>query len=378
MNTDENPPVIYLVDDQGSPYDSGGEHFGQPDNVMYPMSNSSRATMSTLGSDEALSYFRTIQGHVYEADERVPITFPVDLEKDRLNVLFHTLTKLVYNGANVPHEVDTLLRANGVDGLPGAVQVLDLVTNSGAWVQEMASAYPDVSFVSVDSKPLVPHEPHRKITFQVYDFYAEIRSPTSTFDLVHIHEGVYATKDFNQMLREAHRVLKPGGFILITELPLSLYDATTPSTELSTGSHQAEASQHLRNALGFQGIDITIWDSISARLASGHPMWQSTTPSGEPHHTSHSSTIGRGFHSIVEEQRLVPSSPWSSDEDQQLIGGLARLALYHFWKGVMPLLALSGWDRTEAQALIDAVLEEHQSGQYNVYVKCYRWYARKL
>lgn len=53
----------------------------------------------------------------------------------------------------------------------------------------MASTYPTLKFVSVDTKPLTPHEPHPRIQFEVYDFCTQIHQPQPTFDLVHMRKG---------------------------------------------------------------------------------------------------------------------------------------------------------------------------------------------
>ncbi|KAG8746733.1 hypothetical protein FRC12_014225, partial [Ceratobasidium sp. 428] len=146
--------------------------------------------MSTLASQEVTDYFRSIHGSTYAADENIPVTFPVDMLRDRLDVVLHTVVRLSYDGVNVPVDADAMLRAKETDSGQAGARVLDIVTNSGTWVREMATEYSNATFVSIDSKPLTPHEPHSRIQFEVYDYYVGIRQPTSSFDLVHLRQGV--------------------------------------------------------------------------------------------------------------------------------------------------------------------------------------------
>jgi hypothetical protein len=50
----------------------------------------------------------------------------------------------------------------------------------------MAEAYPSAKFLSIDTKPLVAHNPHPNIIFEVYDLYAGIAEPDLSFDVVNV------------------------------------------------------------------------------------------------------------------------------------------------------------------------------------------------
>jgi hypothetical protein len=65
----------------------------------------------------------------------------------------------------------------------------------------MASIYPTATFISLDAKPLAPHEPHARIVLEVYDFCTGIMQPDASFDLVHIRQGVMAVSGFTFGLR---------------------------------------------------------------------------------------------------------------------------------------------------------------------------------
>jgi hypothetical protein len=162
--------------------------------------------------DNVAEYFRSVYGFTYSSDENIPLVWPTNSVSKRLTVLLHFIVRLCQDGMNVPVVADDMLRRGGVfeEGKP---RVLDLMTNSAAWcvsnlyldamakgrylrVTEMASIYPNANFTTIDTKPLVPHKPHPRINFEVYDFYAGIMEPDASFDIVHIRQGVLAVNIF--------------------------------------------------------------------------------------------------------------------------------------------------------------------------------------
>jgi hypothetical protein len=53
-------------------------------------------------------------------------------------------------------------------------------------VQEMATEFPHVDFVSLDVSPMTAHIPRENITFEVYDLYAGLAEADASFDMVHV------------------------------------------------------------------------------------------------------------------------------------------------------------------------------------------------
>ncbi|QRW11218.1 methyltransferase domain protein [Ceratobasidium sp. AG-Ba] len=283
--------------------DSGGAMFSDPGSSLH--------TMSTIQSDEVPGYFQSIYGTTFPSDENVPLVFPSDAKAEQLDVLLHTIIRLCRGGKHVPDEVDEMLRSRSAEKERPGVKVLDLTTDSGTWAKEMAEIYSTARFTSLDNKPLVPHTPHARIEFQIYDFQIGIMEPDDAFDLVHMKRGVLATKDFNLLLQEIHRVLKPDGFIMITEIPFDKYEGTDPQVPLRSAPYFAKSIEYAYNLCKTEGVDTEVWQNMSTRLDPTHPLWENErigapmsldTGQGDldiPHK--------RGFYKISLHKELLPS-----------------------------------------------------------------------
>ncbi|KAF8594782.1 hypothetical protein BDV93DRAFT_577418 [Ceratobasidium sp. AG-I] len=321
--------------------------------------------MSTLHSDQVAEYFRTVHGFTYINDENLPIVLPTDQLAERLNIVLHTMIRLAYEGTNAPSVVDELLRSGGVDKDARGAKVLDFVTNSGAWVQEMAAVYPTANFVSLDLKPLTAFVPHPRIDFEVYNFSTGFYCADASFDVVHAANCVTLTKDFNFLLREMYRVLKP---------------ASDPSVHLHSAPRRAAGVKMFRQAWEDQGIDLNPWEDMSSRLDPCHPLWNNHLAGQRFKFEDGQSSCSavQGFHSINMQTRLIPSGPWLNDETQHIIGGLARLMHTHVWKMLFPLLLMRGMEPAEAQSIVDGSIEELLDDRFKSYMKCKIWTARRI
>ncbi|KAF8592895.1 hypothetical protein BDV93DRAFT_336841 [Ceratobasidium sp. AG-I] len=241
---------------------------------------------------------------------------------------------------------------------------------------EMAETYPTAKFVSVDLKPLAPFVPHRSIEFEVYNFATGFMYPDASFDFVHAWHCVPLTKDFNSILREIHRVLKPGGILMVSEYPIKPYEFDNPSVPLHSAPRRVAAVKMFRQAWEAQGIDLTAWEDMSSRLDPSHPLWNNH-PATQPKQEDVSSVV-RGFRSIVLHTRLIPTGPWPTDQTQRIIGGLSRLLSTNFYKALLPMLMMKGMEKDKAQEIVNGSLEELMDDRFKSYLKSKIWTARRI
>ncbi|KAG9119610.1 hypothetical protein FRC07_005297, partial [Ceratobasidium sp. 392] len=120
-------------------------------------------------------------------DPELPIFFPQDeLESHRLDHQHLALRLCI--GHNYVGPVATHLRH---DPQGPRKRVLDVGTQQGSWVQEMATEFPHVEFVSLDVSPMAAHIPRENISFEVYDLYAGLAEPDASFDMVHVRHMAF-------------------------------------------------------------------------------------------------------------------------------------------------------------------------------------------
>ncbi|KAF8750935.1 Methyltransferase domain [Rhizoctonia solani] len=317
-------------------------------------------------------YFHDRFGYTYMVDENVPVVFPTDSLADRLDVLVHMIIRHCQGGKMIPSAGHELLAQGGLDG--GGAKVLDLPTNSGTWVQEIAEIYPSADFVSMDVKPLAPHVPHPRIKYEVYNLYAGICEPDASFDLVHARICVTLTKDYKFLMREMHRVLKPGGLLIISEIPSQAYEVESPSEPLHSSPLRVKAIGLIRTSLASQGVDLNSWDEMSDRLSPGHPMWNNASLDAK----NENQAAVRGFYNVTTFTHLIPNGPWSADGGQRVLGALAKVLFKQTWKSLLPTMQMMGVPQTEAEAFVEKLLEEVDDPKYRSYAKYKLWCSRKI
>ncbi|QRV82473.1 methyltransferase domain protein [Ceratobasidium sp. AG-Ba] len=349
------------------------EESSNSESPAFSDSDCSYCTMSTLQSEEVASYFRSVSGFTYSSNEDVPILIPTDTNANKLDVLLHIIVRLCQGGRNVPCEVDEMLRKGGVDSETGA-RVLDIVTNSGTWVEEMADTYPTAGFTSIDVKPLVPHKPHARIGFQVYNLHAGIMEPDATFDLVHIRQGVFVSKNFNSILRDINRVLKPNGYIVVTEMPFEAYEGGCFGIKITSSSLEI-----MNRASLAEGVDIKVWQDMSSRLDTSHPLWENERM-GAAHSldSEKGPQATRGFYDITLRSEPVPLGAWHSDEAQKTLGNLMRIRALHSLQQILPAILSRGPQGAQTDRFLESLKQEiMQVERYRAFVMCRIWVARK-
>lgn len=163
-----------------------------------------------------IAYFRDVGGRLYPVDPDIPVFMPQDEQETRRLDHEHNALKLVI-GRNYVGPVDFHLRNE--PRFPRK-RVLDIGTQQGTWsvshiyctlrpitshtpapslydpngyltcalsrVQEMASEFPHVEFVSLDLSPMAAHTPRENVAFEVYNFHSGLAEPDASFDVAHM------------------------------------------------------------------------------------------------------------------------------------------------------------------------------------------------
>ena len=161
----------------------------------------------------------------------------------------------------------------------------------------------------------------------------------------------------------------------LTQARFTLVD--DPSVQLYSCPHRVAGVKMFRQAWEAQGIDLTPWEDMSSRLDPSHPLWDNHSAIQSPK-LEDSSNVVRGFRSIALHTRLIPSGPWSANQAQRVIGGLARLVSFHFYKALLPMLMMKGMEKEKAQKIVDELVEEVMDDRFKCYLKSKIWTARRI
>ncbi|KAL1695704.1 S-adenosyl-L-methionine-dependent methyltransferase [Schizophyllum commune] len=126
----------------------------------------------------------------------------------------HDMIIRVSNGRLITASVEILL----------GTKVLDNATGTGIWILQASAQHPEASFTGIDIESWnFPTSPPPNADFLVHSATALPEEWSSTFDLVHqrLLLAALRAEEWPRAIREAHRVLKPGGWAQIVELSLA-------------------------------------------------------------------------------------------------------------------------------------------------------------
>ncbi|KAF8750619.1 putative methyltransferase [Rhizoctonia solani] len=328
---------------QGTVYfvnDNVNEQVQYVDSDSDTMSTCSTHSASTITSSEVSDFYQERFGRVFPMDDNIPVVLPIDEpEHDRLEKLHRCYKLLVgsnYFGPLKEHMART-----------PHPRVLDIRTQQGTWVQEMASEFPHAQFISLDLVPMIPHVPRPNITFEVYDLYAGLAEPDESFDIIHARDCINSIKNYDMLLREFHRVLRPGGLLLIGELGVDAYEAYDTDTPAIRSSPR-----------------------LGSMVFSSHPTASGATPI--------LTTRKRGFTQIETRIAHLPDGTWHPDPVLQQAGALAQDIWRATWHSVIPLMLEKGVDEELVRSIVEDALEELMDPTIQTVWKYYMTHAVKI
>ncbi|CAE6438265.1 unnamed protein product [Rhizoctonia solani] len=376
----ENVPIYYvddITDYDGSEADTGS-------------SMVTDSTMSTLESTEARSYFREVYGRMFPADTNLPVLLPTDNAEVLRLELQHLSIKLALNANYWGPTRQALLAPTS-----HRKRVLDIVTLEGSWVREMSQEFPEVDFVSLDLSPLTPHPPRPNVVFEVYDLYNGFAEPDNSFDVVHLRHAAVPMKDFKSLIREVHRVLRPGGIVLFCEYELEVYDAEFPNIPAwASLPGISNALRLARGGLAHQGVNVYVWRDLPKWLPWDSFFWKEESQYEEEEFDtdseSESSVIrssqpsqsepdaARGFTGVQTWANVMPAAPWHPDPRMREVGSLVQRVWGDVWRNMGSSLQLSGMSEREATEAIRAAVHDIEHPPVRIAAYLHTLYAFKI
>ncbi|QRW24045.1 methyltransferase domain protein [Rhizoctonia solani] len=317
---------------QGTVYfvnDNVNEQVQYVDSDSDTMSTCSTHSASTITSSEVSDFYQERFGRVFPMDDNIPVVLPIDEpEHDRLEKLHRCYKLLVgsnYFGPLKEHMART-----------PHPRVLDIRTQQGTWVQEMASEFPHAQFISLDLVPMIPHVPRPNITFEVYDLYAGLAEPDESFDIIHARDCINSVAG-----KHAYEA----------------YDTDTPAIRSSPRVHRG--LQIIRQAVSSQGVMIDHIPSISHWLDPSSGLWSSPSHPTASGATPILTTRKRGFTQIETRIAHLPDGTWHPDPCH-------------------PLMLEKGVDEELVRSIVEDALEELMDPTIQTVWKYYMTHAVKI
>ncbi|KAG8740828.1 hypothetical protein FRC10_003856 [Ceratobasidium sp. 414] len=302
--------------------------------------DSTADTTATIQSTEVHTFFRVEYGRAFPAYEGIPMVLPADDGEIRRLRIQHLALKLVAGEA-----LDEIILAHlSSDPGGGQKKVLDVRTQTGMWAEETAVKFRGVHVKSIDVVPTTPHVPHVNLH---YEFQPQV-------------------KDWRSLLKDMHRVLRPGGLFVCGEIypQLTLPGERVPALE-GPASRSARFFEDTRTILSKRGVLLEGSHDIDAWLSPDDELWGLQPTSG--------------FRNIVHRVWEMPiNSLWHPDPVMQEVGLLMAMNVHQFVESTRPVFLSSGLTDSEFDKWMDEIRREIRDPMNNAIIRYHLIYAYKL
>ncbi|QRV75505.1 methyltransferase domain protein [Ceratobasidium sp. AG-Ba] len=321
----------------------------------------STSSGSTIESEDLPGYFVVHHGRQQPANDNVVKWFPSD--NIRRFVMQYLASKSIFGGDYVG-PVKQLLAPTG----ERQRQVLELGTKTGTWIQSMATQFPHVQFRTLDIVPVIPHVPRDNIAFEVYDFTEGILLRDGSQDAVFLNIIIERVKDYRTLLREVHRVLRPGGLIYINDYTPDFWDSSTPkSVAWRTNPRGCQLHSLVQQHVTSLGIDPDTCDKLPQWLAPDSEVWDESQT---------------GFKDVTSVTRMYPGYPHDGFScmdkvDAKMVPYIRYLTVTSM-RDMCGLLKDIGLGNQDAERLVEDTIQELSSHKSCALLKVFHIHAIKI
>ncbi|KAG9027522.1 hypothetical protein FS837_004247, partial [Tulasnella sp. UAMH 9824] len=267
----------------------------------------------------------------------------------------HTAVCLMLGGLfpeQVRSMVEALLQTSSDNPNPA---ILDVGTGSGAWAIEMARQFPNADVVGLDLVPVnAGSQRPSNCRFEICDANEGLdRYPSGSFNVVHIRLMLQGVKDYHKLFDQIHRMLRPGGVLLVLEAAFAVFDvnrelirAETPYDPGFTWYHRLTAMfNKATKARNPSFADVERVDKLLLEVEN--ESWENVS-------------VFSFF---------MPVGPWAPDPVERQTGDLMRSSVLQATVSIRPALISFGISPQEANDCAEEVAVELKEGKVQQYLK---------
>ncbi|KAF8464915.1 S-adenosyl-L-methionine-dependent methyltransferase [Kalaharituber pfeilii] len=234
---------------------------------------------------------------------------------------------------------------------PTPQKILDVGTGTGIWAIDMADMYPSAEVLGTDLSPIQPKWVPPNCRFEVDDAEEEWVYADESFDFIHIRNLAQAFTDWDKVMAQVWRCIKPGGWVELAELGCECL--------CDDGSMHPEINRYF------------------SKLA------EACAKLGRPFPTGPESLTDRlnkaGFRKVASETYKQPSGPWPKDKKLNNIGLMTLLGSdtgYHAY-GMAVFTRILHMGKEEADELCKGALKSAKSAKNHTYSLFFVAYGQK-
>ncbi|KAI1391888.1 S-adenosyl-L-methionine-dependent methyltransferase [Hypoxylon trugodes] len=289
--------------------------------------------------------YRTIQGRTFHSERHSSFyLFPNDEQQLRsVDITHHYLRMLIG---------DKLFLAPISDNVQ---RVLDVGTGSGIWAIVFAEEYPQAEVTGTDLSPMQPLWVPANVKFEMDDCTQPWIWPEHHFDFVHIRFLFGAIADWDELLQQAYRVTKPGGWVQSCEADVEI--RSDDGTVTPDSSYEQFWNSLYRNAGQRLGVSFQpIQDDVQKKAIEG-----------------------AGFVNVHIRDFKFPIGGWPADENLAEIGKYAQLTLLNDAEGYTIFLwnTVMGENAPGYQEALFRMRQDLRNKRIHGYMRCRYVYAQK-
>ncbi|KAK1545575.1 TAM domain methyltransferase [Colletotrichum paranaense] len=222
-------------------------------------------------------------------------------------------------------------------------KILDIGTGTGIWAIDMGDNYPEADIDGIDLSPIQPGFVPPNVRFLVDDAEADWLYPDNSVDFIHLRHMAPFIKDWPRLLRQAYRVLKPGGWIELQELR---WRFACDDDTMGPDYAPTKMANLIEEGLGKFGFELYASETNPERLRAG------------------------GFVTQVHDVKKVPLGRWPKDDNLKTIGSYSQAVLFDGLQAITmgPLTRGLGWTPEEVEVLLMQVRKDLRNAAFHTYV----------